>query len=209
MMIRTLTLASLTAALLAQTAGAQNTNAPNRNTNAANQNSNAANQNTNAPNQNTATGAVRTAVNDQLFAMAAASSGLAEVAMSETGVQKATDPDLKRFSQQMVDEHTRMNSELMALAAQKRVALPRTPDVRAQFCSQSLAGLSGEEFDRCYAKAQLVAHMEALGAFEAEAERGQDPDIKALAARGVQHIKEHLKTIKPIATKYMKDNDDK
>jgi len=142
---------------------------------------------------------------DALFAMAAADGGLAELGLSELGRQKATDPELKRFSEKMVQEHTRMNAELTALAAQKRMQLPRTPDHRAQFCAQSLAGLSGAEFDKCYAKAQLVAHMDALSAFEAEAERGQDPDVKALAAKGVSHIKEHLREIRPMAMKHDKD----
>jgi putative membrane protein len=80
-------------------------------------------------------------------------------------------------------------------------------DVRSQFCAQSLAGLSGEEFDRCYAKAQLMAHMDAVAMFEAEAERGLDPDVKALAARALPQIKSHLKMIKPIAQKYMKEKE--
>jgi len=142
------------------------------------------------------------AVNDTLFAEAAAIGGLAELSISELGVQKATDPDLKRFSQQMVDEHTRMNRELMTLAAQKQIPLPRVVDPRAQFCAMSLAGLSGKEFDRCYAKAQLVAHMDSVATFEAEAERGVDPQMKALAAQSLAHIKDHLKQIKPIAMKY-------
>jgi putative membrane protein len=149
--------------------------------------------------------AARAGVNDSLFAAAAASGGLAEVSLSQLGVQKATDPELKRFSQQMIDEHTRMNSELTTLATQKRVALPRMADSRAQFCAQSLAGLSGEEFDRCYAKAQLVAHMDSVATFEAEAERGQDRDMKALAARTLPHLKDHLKMIKPIAERYEKE----
>ena len=135
------------------------------------------------------------------------SGGLAEVTISQLGVQQATDPELKKFSQQMIDEHTRMNSELMQLAAQKQIARAPDVDARAQFCAQSLAGLSGEEFDRCYAKAQLVAHMDSVATFEAEAERGQDPDVKALAAKALPHIKEHLKMIKPIAMRYEKDKD--
>ena len=75
-------------------------------------------------------------------------------------------------------------------------------DARAQFLAESLSGLSGDEFDKCYAKAQLVMHMDAVGAFEAEVQRGQDPDIKALAAKALPIIKEHLKTIKPIAMRY-------
>jgi putative membrane protein len=149
--------------------------------------------------------ASRGAVNDSLFAAAAAAGGMAELQISELGVQKATDPDLKRFSQRMIDEHTRMNQELATLAAQKRIALPRTLDACAQFCSQSLAGLSGEEFDQCYAKAQLVAHMDAVATFKAEAERGMDPQMKALAAKALPHIEEHLKTIKPIAMRFEKE----
>jgi len=149
--------------------------------------------------------ASRAAVNDSLFATAAALGGMAEVSISELGAQKATDPELKRFSQQMIDEHTRMNAELTTLATRKQVALPRAVDARALFCAQSLQGLSGEEFDRCYAKAQLVAHMDSVATFEAEAERGQDPDMKALAAKSLPRIKEHLKMIKPIAQKYEKE----
>jgi len=147
----------------------------------------------------------KAAVNDALFAAAAAIGGVAEVSLSELGMQKATDPELKKFSQQMVSEHTRMNDELTALAARKRVPLPRTVDARAQFCAQSLAGLSGQDFDRCYAKAQLIAHMDAVGTFESEAERGQDSDMKALAAKALPRIKEHLRMIKPIATRYEKE----
>jgi putative membrane protein len=146
------------------------------------------------------------AVSDPLFATAAAIGGMAELSISELGVQKATDPELKKFSQQMINEHTRMNAELAAVASQKGIALPRMVDPRAQFCAQSLAGLSGQEFDRCYAKAQLVSHMDAVATFESESQRGLDPDIKALAAKALPKIKEHLRMIKPIAMRYEKED---
>jgi len=154
------------------------------------------------------TSAQRAAVSDPLFAAVAAESGLAEVTISEIGVQRATNSELKQFSQRMIDEHNRLNQELMQVAAQKSIALPRTLGASAQFCAQSLAGLSGEEFDRCYAKAQLVAHMEAVSTFEAESERGQDRDLKALAAKTLPRIKDHLAMIKPIAMKLEKPDND-
>jgi putative membrane protein len=147
----------------------------------------------------------RAGVNDGLFAAAATDGNLSELSLSQLGVQKATDPELKRFSQQMIDEHTRMNQELTTLAAQKGIALPRMLDPCSQFCAQSLAGLSGEEFDRCYAKAQLVKHMDSVAAFEAESERGMDPNLRALAAKALPRIKDHLKMIKPIAMRYEKE----
>jgi len=145
-------------------------------------------------------------VNDLLFAEAAAAGGMAEVTLAQIGEQKATDPELKKFSREMVEEHTKLNQELMTLAGQKRVTLPRTLDIRATFCTQALNGLSGEKFDCCYAKAQLNAHMDALGTFEAEAERGQDADIKAFASRALPQIKEHLHKIKPIVKKLEKED---
>jgi len=190
-MIRSLTLAALAAALLAPAARAQVVGAQGN-----------APQGTAAQGTATQGTATKAAVNDSLFAMAAADGGLTEVTLSELGVQKATDPELKRFSQQMVEEHTRMNAELMALASRKGVTLPRTVDVRSQFCAQSLAGLSGQEFDRCYAKAQLVVHLDSVATFEAEAERGMDPEMKGLASKSLTHIKQHLAQIKPIAMRY-------
>jgi len=147
----------------------------------------------------------RAAVSDPLFASAATLGGLAEVSLSELGLQRATDPELKTFSQRMVDDHTRTNAELTALAARKAYPLPRVLDARAQFCIQSLAGLTGAEFDRCYAKAQLVAHLDAVAAFEAESERGLDAETRAFAAKVLPTIKDHLKTIKPIAMRYDKE----
>jgi len=149
----------------------------------------------------------RAAVNDALFAAAAADGGITELTISALGQQRATDPELKKFSEQMIEEHTRMNTELKALAAQKGIALPQTPDFRSQFCAQSLAGLSGAEFDKCYAKAQLIVHLDSVAMFEAEATRGVDRDVAALAAKSLPRIQEHLKMIKPIAKRYMNEGE--
>jgi len=141
------------------------------------------------------------AVNDKLFAAAVAEDGMAELAISQVGAEKASCDELKKFSKEMIEEHNRVNQELTSLAGQKNITLPRTVDARAQFCAQSLDGVTGEHFDRCYAKAQLAAHMGALAAFEAEAERGQDADLKAFAAKTLPMIKKHMKEIKEIVNK--------
>lgn len=192
-MIRTLTLAALAATLAAPMAFAQQQLQPKQQVQ----------QQQRPSNRQSADAAP---VSDQLFAAAAAIGGVSEVAISQLGEQKATDPELKKFSQQMVQEHTQMNSELTQLASKRQMALPTTVDPKSQFCAQSLAGLSGEKFDRCYAKAQLAAHMQQVAEFEAEAERGQDPEVKALAAKALPHIKHHLAMIKPIAERYEREH---
>lgn len=138
-------------------------------------------------------------------AAGAALKGLKEVTISKIGVEHATDADLKKFSEQMIADHTKANRELMDLAATKGIALPTALDVKTQFCGQSLAGLSGKDFDNCYAKAQFLAHMDAVSEFETEAERGQDPEIKTWAAKTLPKIKQHLAMIKPHAMKAEKE----
>jgi putative membrane protein len=181
-MMRTLILTGLAAALMAPSARSQQQPAP-------------------------ATSSNRAPVSDSLFVSAAATGGQAEISLAELGVQRAKDSDLRKLSQKFLDEHNKMNADLTALAAQKRIAVPRGVDARAAFCAQSLAGLSGEEFDRCYAKAQCLMHEGALSAFETEAQRGQDPDLKAWAAKNVSHIREHHKAIKPIAERLCKEEE--
>jgi len=144
------------------------------------------------------------AVDDRLFAAAAAESGSAELALSRLGLEKATDPELKKFSERMIEDHTMLSKELMTVARSKQVALPEGLGHCAQFTLQSLSGLSGEHFDKCYAEAQMVAHKQAVAAFTAESERGADAELKSLAAKALPKIKGHLAIIKPIAMKYEK-----
>jgi putative membrane protein len=186
-MIRLCTLAATAAALLAIPAQAQNTvQQP-------------------AGNRGAVLSQARQGVSDALFAAAAASGGMAELNLSQLGLQRASNSELKEFSRHMLEEHTKINQKLMSLLAQKQIAVPRQLDARAQFCADSLASAPNDHFDACYAKAQCVLHEESLATFEAEAERGRDPQIKALATEAVPKIKEHLAKIKAIVAQCEKN----
>jgi len=136
--------------------------------------------------------APKSAFSDQLFAMAAADGGMTEVASSKLALQRATGADLKKFAQQMIDDHTKANRELMALAAAKGIAVPAALSIPHQAEYEVLGGLQGEEFDCAYAKQQFAAHICTVALFKAEAERGADPDVKAFASKTLPHLKEHL-----------------
>ena len=137
-------------------------------------------------------------VNDRLFAAAAGVAGLAEVSCSRLAEARAKDEAIRKFARQMIEDHTKANQELTSLASGKAIVLPTTLDLKDQAAVDRLDGLRGDDFDRCYAKQQYGAHMEALALFEAEAERGQDRDLKAWASKTLPTLKEHLKTIKQI-----------
>jgi putative membrane protein len=76
--------------------------------------------------QNTSSGMLSS--DDRKFVMEAAHGGMMEVQLGRMAADKATNADVKQFGQRMVDDHSRANSELMALASQKGITLPATGD---------------------------------------------------------------------------------
>src|SRR5689334_17454408 len=53
---------------------------------------------------------------DKTFMMNAAKGGMMEVEMGKVAAQNAKHPDVKKFGNRMVSEHSKANNELMALA---------------------------------------------------------------------------------------------
>ncbi len=60
---------------------------------------------------------------DRRFLTKAAEGGMKEVALSELAQERAANPQVKSFAQQMVTDHTQMNNDLMQLAQRKGVSL--------------------------------------------------------------------------------------
>src|SRR5436190_10631309 len=69
---------------------------------------------------------------DTDFAVAVADGGMLEVELGKLAQQKATSPEVKKFAQMMVDDHTKANEELMALAGTKNISLPASLSEKSQ-----------------------------------------------------------------------------
>lgn len=129
---------------------------------------------------------------DRLFAAAAAASDLAEITSSQMALQQAGSEEVRRFAQQMVQDHTKSSQQLQGMARSRQMSLPREMDVKDQAAIGQLSALRGAEFDREYAKLQLVSHLCAVSLFKNEAQRGQDPDLKGMASQLLPRLQEHL-----------------
>jgi putative membrane protein len=76
-------------------------------------------------NSSTASGASETTATaapsaaDTKFIKEAAAGGMAEVALGQLAVEKASSADVKKFGQRMVDDHSKANDELKQLASRK------------------------------------------------------------------------------------------
>lgn len=63
---------------------------------------------------------------DREFMVKAAQGGMAEVQFGQIALQRASSDTVKQYAQRMIEEHTKANNELMALAKAKGVTLPTT-----------------------------------------------------------------------------------
>ena len=136
---------------------------------------------------------------DKKFMTEAAQGGLAEVQLGQLASQRGTSDAVKQYGQHMIDDHTPVNNQLKQLATQKGVTLPTTIGRKNQQAKQRLSKLSGTTFDRQYLNQMLQDHVKDVAAFKTEAQKGQDPDVKAFAAQALPTLQEHLQQVRSLA----------
>ena len=130
---------------------------------------------------------------DLAFMRDAARAGTAEVQASQLALTRASDPAVKQFAQQMVQDHTQANAKLMQLAQSKGITLPTEPSTADANTLKSLQAQSGAQFDQHYmGEFGLKAHRSAVDKFRRESQSGQDSDIKSFAQQTLPTLEMHL-----------------
>jgi putative membrane protein len=129
---------------------------------------------------------------DYQFVKTAASGGMAEVQAGQLAGAKSIDATVKQFGQQMVTDHSKANDELKALAAQKGATLSASPAKRDQKAVDKMAALTGDSFDRAYARDMVSDHQKDVKEFQLEAQKADDADLRAWAAKTLPTLEMHL-----------------
>ena len=124
---------------------------------------------------------------------------MAEVALGKLAVEKASNSEVKKFGQRMVDDHSKANDELKQLASQKNVTLPQDLSAKDKATKAKLESLSGEQFDRSYVKDMVKDHKKDVSDFRRESTSAKDPDVKKFATQTLPTLEEHLKQAESIA----------
>jgi len=127
------------------------------------------------------------------FAREAANGGMSEVELGRLAVERGTNPAVKAFGQQMVDDHSKANVELQQLASQAGIALPGQVDAKEKQTYTKLAALSGAAFDKAYIDDMVKDHKADIAAFEKASRASGDSPIKKFAADKLPTLREHLK----------------
>lgn len=132
---------------------------------------------------------------DKDFIMAAAQGGMTEVKLGELAARKGTRDDVREFGQRMVKDHTAINDDLKALAAQKDVTLPGNLDAKHQQIVDKMSALDSLEFDDAYIAGMIKGHKKDAKAFKAESAETTDADMKGFLDKSIPVVEAHLKHV--------------
>jgi len=131
--------------------------------------------------------------NDLSFATTASMANLYEIEASKLAGTKATGAAYKEFAQTMVTQHTEIGDSYKPIAEKQGLPMPTAldGDFKAQY-DQLVAAAAGNAFDALYRSQMVSSHTAAVGLFQTEADSGQDPELKAFAAKWLPTVQHHL-----------------
>jgi putative membrane protein len=145
---------------------------------------------------------------DAEFAVEAADAGMLEVQLGTLATTKASSPEVKKYAQMMVDDHTKANNELKALAQQKNITLPTTLSDEKQRRHDNFNDKTGADFDKDYIDQMVKDHRDVIDDFEDESDKGNDAELKSWATSKLTTLRHHLEEAERIQ-EALKKNDNK
>src|SRR5438128_11009401 len=142
-----------------------------------------------SPAKGAAKAASKLSAADKSFMVNAAKGGMMDVEWGELAAQNGQNADVKKFGNRMVTDHSKANSDLMALAKEEGVTLPG-------------AKSPGKwKSDKDYMQMMVKDHQADLAEFQKQAQSGTDPDLKAFAGKYSKVVQQHLDLAKQTQSK--------
>ncbi len=126
------------------------------------------------------------------FVLEASASDKFEIESSKLALQKGDDA-IKTFARQMVADHEKTSAELKALIDSGKVKAAPVPSLTEDDKKRvdDLAKLQAADFNEEYVDEQVDAHEDAVDLFKRYSEEGENPELKAWAAKTLPALQHH------------------
>jgi putative membrane protein len=147
-----------------------------------------------SPHQREATesGRAGKSVTPQSFASQAAVIGKAEIELGQIALKNTQNENVRKYAERMVKDHSAADKKLKAIASKENLQLPQALDPEHESLKMKLQGMTGEQFDREYAKAMAKGHDKAVALFQAASQQPQmSGDLKQFAASTLPTLEQH------------------
>ena len=129
---------------------------------------------------------------DRMFVLAATQGNNGELITARLALARSQTTEVRSFAQQMIDDHTMM-AALMRDTLGGRSATPDPPmNVVDTLAYGRLEQAAQVDFDQLYLQGQIGDHLATIAVFDAEANGGSDPTLRAMAAKALPMLRDHL-----------------
>jgi putative membrane protein len=136
---------------------------------------------------------------DQQLIQDLAQANMAEIESARMALGKSQNDEVRKFAQQMIDDHTRALEEVRQLAQSKGITLPSALERNDKRMADKLSTQSGDAFDRAYLdKAGVAEHKKTHAMLHKAQPRIKDADLKALVARTMPLVDQHLSAVQQL-----------
>jgi putative membrane protein len=149
------------------------------------------------------TGGTTAAADDVKFIENATSGGLHEVHLGQLATERANDPEVKKFGEMMVTDHSKLNKELTNVAQQMGVKLPTQENAEHQAERQKFMAMKGQAFDQAYMKHMVDDDKKDVEDFKKASESAKDSRLRNFASKTLPVVREHLTKAEQIASRLM------
>lgn len=137
--------------------------------------------------------------NAMAYMKMAHSSDMFEIESSRLALQMSRNNAVRSFAQMMINDHSRMMNEMMAMAPQMAMSMSSMQMMPHHMqMLQALRGSSGASFDMMYKRHQMMAHQEASMMHRTYAARGDNPAMRAMAAKAAGHVAMHMRQLQAL-----------
>jgi putative membrane protein len=133
------------------------------------------------------------ALDDLTFVKTATENGRKEVANARDAGPVLKQPELKRMAEMLVTDHTAANAKLAAIAERKGWPLPAP-----KTAPTPPTGTASEDFESKWVDDQIAGHQRSVALFRAQAESGEDADLRKFARETLPTIQHHLEELKKL-----------
>lgn len=117
-----------------------------------------------------------------------------EVDAGRVASQRSKTAAVRDFANMMVTDHTTTTNDLRQILVKDKLPISKnpSPDPTQAKLLADLKGATKAGFDRAYVHTQVVVHEQALKLMKTYAEQGDNPDLKAAAAKTAPIVAHHL-----------------
>jgi len=140
------------------------------------------------------TQAVGKPIDDVSFVRRATESGRKEIASARDAAPQLKRPELKQMAEMLVQDHTAANAKLSKIAETKGWPLP-APQAAA---APPPAGTASGSFDDKWTAEMIAGHERSVALYRAQAQGGEDQDLRQFARDTLPTIEHHLAELKKL-----------